>query len=164
MRKLLVHSSLAAVIAAALVTVTSVTVRAHALGPLTNQQLALARAGTAQYHDLATALADGYIPMGFNPEEGVYEFVNFPLVDCTFDPAHPEGLSFEASGKGMRLVGVEYTMPYACTAAGVPPQGFAGDDDIWGQERDLPIWRLSVRIWEGSAAGPFGSDEDGGGH
>jgi len=128
---------------------------AHPLGPLTNQQLAAARAGTAAYHDLSTALADGYEPFGFNPDEGVYEFVNFSLVDCTFDPAHPEALAYIASPDGFTLVGVEYAIPMECTAPGVAPQGFAGDDDIWQQEGDLPIWRLGAMIWAGREQGPF---------
>jgi len=133
----------------------SVTLRAHPLGPLTNRQLAAARAGTAAYHDLSAALADGYVPLGFNPDEGAFEFVNFALVDCTFDPSHPEALAFVPSGNGMRLVGVEYVIPMACTPPGVPPQGFDGDDDIWGQEEGLPLWRLGAMIWAGREAGPF---------
>jgi hypothetical protein len=133
----------------------SITLAAHALGPLTNQQLAAARAGTAAYHDVSVALADGYIPLGFNPDEGIFEFVNFALLDCTFDPSHPEGLAYVASGHGLRLVAVEYAVPYACTSPGVPPEGFAGDDDIWGQEGDLPVWRLGAMIWAGREQGPF---------
>jgi hypothetical protein len=140
----------------------SVTLRAHPLSPLTNQQLAAARAGTAQYHNVATALADGYVPLGFNPEEGVFELLNFSLVDCTFDPSHPEGLAYVASGQDLRLVAVEYAVPMACTAPGVPPQGFNGDDDIWGQEGDLPVWRLGAMIWAGRQQGPFDpADGDG---
>lgn len=161
MTNLSLRVSLAMAVAGALAA-GSTTLRAHPFGPLTNQQLAEARAGTAQYHDLSTALADGYTPMGFNPEEGAFEFVNFSLVDCAFDPAHPEGLSYVQSGNALRLVGVEYAVPWNCTAPGVPPQAFAGDDEVWGQEQDLPIWRLNVMIWAGSQDGPFGSAEGGG--
>jgi len=128
---------------------------AQPLSPLTNQQLAAARAGTAAYHDLSVALANGYQPFGFNPDEGVFEFVNFSLLDCAFDPAHPEGLAYVASPDGFKLVGVEYAVPMACTAPGVPPQGFAGDDDIWEQEGDLPVWRVGAMIWAGRQQGPF---------
>src|SRR5205823_11527738 len=85
----------------AFVATVSTGVTAHPLGPLTNQQLAAARAATAAYHDLSAALADGYVPFGFNPDEGVFEFVNFALVDCTFDPSHPEGLAYVSSPHGL---------------------------------------------------------------
>ena len=148
MRNMLVLGFMLASLSAALI--------AHSLSPLTNQQLSAARAGTAAYHDLSAALADGYEPFGFNPDEGVFEFVNFSLLDCTFDAAHPEGLAYVPSPNGgYRLVGVEYAIPMECTAPGVPPQGFAGDDDIWEQEGDLPVWRLGAMIWAGREQGPF---------
>jgi len=50
---------------------------------------------------------------------------------------------------------VEYDVPMECTPDGNPPQGFAGDDDIWGQEGDLPVWRLGAMIWAGRQTGPF---------
>ena len=162
MTRLSVHSFVSVAAAALMLAASSVPLGAHPFGSLTNQQLALARAGTAQYHDLAQVLADGYTPMGFNPEEGVFEFVNFSLVDCATDPAQPEGLSFAASGNGLRLVGVEYAVPWACTAPGVPPQIFAGDQEDWQQEQDLPVWRLSVMLWAGSHDGPFGTGEEDG--
>jgi len=155
MTKLSARIGLALSILGAPVAGASVTLRAHPLSPLTNQQLAAARAGTAQYHDLSKALDDGYVPFGFNPDEGVFEFVNFALLDCTFDPSHPEGLAFVPSGNGLQLVGVEYDIPMECNSPGVPPQGFAGDDDIWEQEGDLPVWRLGAMIWAGRQEGPF---------
>ena len=64
----------------------SATVHGDDLGAIVNQQLAGARAATARYHDVDTALADGYIDLGVNPGEGnAVEFVNFGLVDCTLD-------------------------------------------------------------------------------
>jgi hypothetical protein len=157
MRKLSVRIALALVAAGSL----AVTLGAHPLGPLTNQQLAQARAGTAAYHDLSVALAAGYVPLGFNPDEGVFEFVNFSLVDCTFDPAHPEGLAYLPSGKGFRLVGVEYAVPMICSDPGVPPEGFDGDADVWEPEGDLPIWRVGAMIWSGRQEGPFDSGGEG---
>jgi len=155
MTKLSVPSFCALAVAAVLVAGASVSLRAHPLSPLTNQQLAAARAGTAAYHDVNAAIADGYEFFGFNPEEGVFEYVNFALLDCGFDPAHPEALAYVASPDGLQLVGVEYAIPMECTPVGVPPQGFAGDDDIWSQEGDLPVWRLGAMIWAGRQDGPF---------
>jgi hypothetical protein len=141
----------------------AVTLGAHPLGHLTNQQLAHARAGTAAYHDVATAVADGYTPLGFNPEEGIFEFVNFSLIDCHIDPSHPEALAYVPSGNGLRLIGVEYVVPMDCTAPGVPPQAFGVDENSWAREGDLPLWRLDAMIWAGRQDGPFDSGNDGSG-
>ena len=137
----------------------SAAIYADNLGALTNQQLAEARNGTARYHNVDEALADGYASIGFNSAEGTFEYVNFGLVDCTFDPAHPEALAYVASGNGLRLVGVEYAIPKICTAPNTPPEGFAGDADEWETETGLPLWRLGAAIWSGSHAGPFGGGD-----
>src|SRR5215471_11493485 len=52
-------------------------------------ELARARSATAKYHDVAVALADGYVQKGYGPGEG-FHFVNTSLMDCTFDLEHPE--------------------------------------------------------------------------
>jgi hypothetical protein len=41
------------------------------LSAATNQELARARSATAKYHQVAQALADGYVNEGFTPGEGV---------------------------------------------------------------------------------------------
>ena len=55
--------------------------------------LAQARAATVRYHDADNALADGFVDLGPNPQEGEgIEFVNFGIVDCSLDVAQPEAL------------------------------------------------------------------------
>src|SRR5215468_1069401 len=62
--------------------------------PATEQQLAHARKGTARYHDLAEAEADGYVNIHlYLPGEG-FHWVKPSLIDGTFDPAHPEVLLY----------------------------------------------------------------------
>src|ERR1051326_364094 len=58
------------------------------LSAATLAALARARAATAKYHDVAEALADGYVQRGYAPGEG-FHFVNASLMDCTFDAEHP---------------------------------------------------------------------------
>ena len=70
-------------------------------------ELARARNATAKYHDVAVAVADGYVQKVYGSGEG-YHFVNAGLMDCTFDLEHPEVLLYTPSGEGLRLVGVEY--------------------------------------------------------
>ena len=140
----------------------SVAIRADDVGAAINAELAQVRRATAQYHDVNQALADGYVSVGFNAVEGFFEFVNFGLVDCTFDPLHPEGLRYVASGDGLRLVAVEYSVRKTCTST--PPEGFEGDADQWGTEPGRPIWSLGAFIWVGNPDGVFGGTEDGGAH
>ena len=79
----------------------STTVHGDALGPDVNQQLALARAATARFHDPAVALAENYVELGFVPEEGGIEYVNFDLIfSCTLDVEHPQALRYLPSGNG----------------------------------------------------------------
>jgi hypothetical protein len=114
--------------------------------------LAQARAATAQYHDVDNALADGYIDLGPNPEEGPgIEFVNLGLVDCTLDVTRPEALRYVPSGEGLRLVAVEYGIPMACP--GAPPEDFLSGVGEWEPEPDVPVWTKTVWLWSGSSIG-----------
>jgi hypothetical protein len=126
-----------------------------AAGSPVDDLLAQARAATAQYHDADAALADGYANLGPNPEEGVgLEFVNFGLVDCSLDVRHPEALRYVASGQGLRLVAVEYAIPFAC--ASQPPDGFLPGIGEWEPEPDAPVWTKVVWLWSGSSIGTNG--------
>jgi hypothetical protein len=123
------------------------------LAPATNHELARARNATAKYHDFARADADGYEFLACVPGEGL-EYVNWSLVDCTFDIEHPEALHYIPEGNGLRLVGVEYVVPTACTAT--PPEGFTGDDDEWEfMAEGLPIWALRAALWLPNHEGMF---------
>ena len=123
------------------------------LSAATNQELAQARAATDKYHDVGQAIADGYVNIGYVPGEG-FEFVNEGLLDCTFDLEHPEALHYVPSGNGLRLVGVEYVVPIACTATA--PEGFTGDADEWEfMAEGLPIWNLQAWLWLGNPNGVF---------
>src|SRR2546428_9139221 len=85
----------------------------------TNKQLAQARQATDKYHDVANAIADGYVPIGCEDVGPTY--VNFGLVfDCAFDIDHPEALHYVTEGNQLRLVAVEYAVPFACTPDTAP--------------------------------------------
>jgi len=132
----------------ALVFGASATVHGDKLGSTVNQRLAEARSATARYHDVYTALADGYVDVGVNPSEGeAVEFVNFGLVDCTLDALHPEALRYVPSGKGLRLVAVEYSIPMECP--GAPPDDFLPGVGEWESEVVAPVWTLAAYIWTG---------------
>ena len=123
------------------------------LSPTTNHELALARNGTAKYHDFDRADAEGYDFLHCVDGEG-FEYVNWSLVDCNFDIEHPEALHYIPEGNGLRLVGVEYVIPVACTATA--PEGFTGDDDEWEfMAEGLPIWATRAAIWLPNPEGMF---------
>jgi len=123
------------------------------LSPTTNHELAQARNGTAKYHDFDRAHEEGYEFLACVEGEG-FEYVNWSLVDCNFDIEHPEALHYIPEGNGLRLVGVEYVIPVACTAT--PPEGFTGDDDEWEfMAEGLPIWALRAALWLPNREGMF---------
>ena len=124
----------------------------------TNKQLAQARIATAKYHDVANAIADGYELIGCEDVGPTY--VNFGLIDCTFDVDHPEALHYITAGNQLRLVAVEYAVPFVCTPD-TAPAGFAGDADVWlhGEgEGGPPLWALNVWLWQGNPNGIFAHD------
>ncbi len=121
------------------------------LSPATRLELARARNATAKFHDFDNA--EDYEFLHCVPGEGL-EYVNWSLVDCNFDIEHPEALHYIEEGNGLRLVGVEYVVPIACTATA--PEGFTGDADEWEfMAEDLPIWALRVGLWLPNPEGVF---------
>jgi hypothetical protein len=129
------------------------TAKVDNLSPITKQELALARSATAKYHDFDTAQDEGYEFLQCVMGEGL-EYVNWSLVDCNFDIEHPEALHYIDQGNGLKLVGVEYVMPVACTATA--PEGFTGDADEWEPEAEgLPIWALRAALWMPNPEGMF---------
>lgn len=123
------------------------------LSPVTNRELARARNATAKYHDFSRADADGYEFLHCAEGEGL-EYLNASLLDCTFDIEHPEALHYIQQGNELRLVGVEYVIPIACTAT--PPEGFTGDDDEWEfMAEGLPIWAMRAALWLPNPEGMF---------
>jgi len=128
--------------------------RHESLSSDTLAELARARNATAKYHDVAVAIADGYVQKGYGPGEG-YHFVKQSLIDCTFDLEHPETLLYIPSDEGLKLVGVEYAVRNTCSATA--PEGFTGDADEWEgpNAEGRPIWALIVWLWLGNPNGIF---------
>ena len=126
------------------------------LSAATNQQLAQARRGTAKYHDIAEAEADGYVNINiYESGEGLH-YVNFSLIDAIFDPEHPEVLLYAPvpHENRMELVAVEYVIPLSL--ASTAPAGFSGDADVWRQNSEgLGLWELNAWIWQHNSDGVF---------
>jgi hypothetical protein len=145
------HRVTSVLAAACLIVTGAVTIHGDDLGSSVNQQLAAARAATAKYHDVNVALADGYINLGPNPtEDNLIELLNLDIANsCTLDVLHPAALRYELSGQGMRLIGVEYSIPMVC--ASEPPEDFLPGAGEWEQEAGVPVWMLDVNLWSGNS-------------
>ena len=122
----------------------------------TNQQLAQARRGTAKYHDIAQAEADGYVNINvYESGEGLH-YVNFALIDGNFDPEHPEVLLYAPvpQENRMELVAVEYVIPLSLSSGA--PAGFTGDADVWRPNSEgLGLWELNAWVWQHNSNGMF---------
>jgi hypothetical protein len=126
------------------------------LSAATNQQLAQARRATARYHDIAQAEADGYVNINIYEEGEGLHYVNFSLIDGTFDPERPEVLLYAPvpHENRMELVAVEYVVPLSL--ATTAPAGFSGDADVWRENSEgLGLWELNAWIWLNNSAGIF---------
>ena len=124
------------------------------LNAITHQELAAARSGTAKYHDVAQAEADGYVNIDLYEAGEGFHWVNLSLIDGTFDPAHPEILLYApVPGEDrLQLVAVEYVVPLNEPQ----PEGFAGSADKWRQDtEEFGLWELTAWIWEHNPKGVF---------
>jgi hypothetical protein len=119
--------------------------------PATLRELAQARRATARYHDVANAVADGYVDINLYTSGEGYHYVNALLIDTSFDPEKPEVLLYAPGEDGLKLVAVEYLSPEAFPA----PGGFTGDADVWQLEPPFPVWVVNAWIWLNNPDGIF---------
>jgi hypothetical protein len=122
----------------------------------TNQALVKAKRATAKYRDIAQAEADGYVNINvYESGEGLH-YVNFALVDGTFDPEHPEVLLYAnvSHANCLELVAVEYVVPLNLSSSA--PAGFNGGADVWRENSEgLGLWELNAWIWLPNSNGVF---------
>ena len=126
------------------------------LSAATHQEIAEARAGTAKYHDVTQAEADGYININFCEAGEGCHYLNPSLIDANFDPPKPEILLYVAGPgeSGLRLVGVEYVVPLGLSPNA--PEGFTGDADVWREDSEgAGLWELNAWVWLHNPNGIF---------
>lgn len=124
------------------------------LSPQTKRELAVARQGTARYHNINNAIADGYIDINLCVPQMGCHYLKPANLDADFDQAKPEILVYADFGNGhQRLVAVEYAVPTALSAT--PPEGFTGDDDVWDRNETFGLWTLHAWIWYPNQDGMF---------
>lgn len=133
--------------------------------PALGAEVAALRAATARYHRIETAVQDGYSVLVRHPESGAAcleseaggmgrHLLNPALVDDEVVVTAPEVLIYEPTENGrMRLVGVEYVIPYAIRGVDESPP------ELFGQalERNATfgLWALHVYAWKDNPDGLF---------
>jgi hypothetical protein len=102
------------------------------LPPSLQAQVASVRDWAMQFPTPQAATAAGWTQATvFFPGIATH-YLNWSLLDGTFDPARPEVLLYNASGQ---LVGVNYIV----NSGAAPPAGFAGDLDGWHEHPVLCV-------------------------
>lgn len=120
--------------------------------------LAALRRATARYHDVAAAVADGFIQVtdceqrdGETPVAAVY--ANLSRFDGVIELSKPEALLYEPRKNGkLTLVGVELVIPYSAWNGAAPPQ-FLGVP--FQPEDEFGVWGLHVWVWRHNPNGVF---------
>jgi hypothetical protein len=127
--------------------------------PDLEQALATMRAATAQYHDIQNALNDGFVlrlqcgdPGEGDEPIGTLYTNRARARDGKIDPALPDGLIYEPTPDGPRLVGIELIMPYALWPSADPPTFFG---NTFQREDEPGVFGLHVWIWEHNPNGMF---------
>ncbi|HET6664546.1 MAG TPA: hypothetical protein VFG94_09825, partial [Acidimicrobiales bacterium] len=139
-----------------------------------------AQAAAAALATTDAAAAAGYVQASPQAPGVGTHWIDWRLIDAPFDPAHPSMLLFdERPGRPARLAGFSYWT----RSEGSPPEGFAGDADVWHSHlglcfidgwlfrEDVPaadgctgewldgtdLWMLHAWVVEGleNPAGPF---------
>jgi hypothetical protein len=120
------------------------------LNPDLEQALATMRAATARYHDIQNALNDGFAlrhvcqTAGDDGLTGDVYANRTRVRDGRIDPSLPDGLIYEPTPDGPRLVGVELVMPYTLWTNPDPPTFFGTP---FQREDGFGVYGLHVWIW-----------------
>lgn len=133
---------------------------AHApIDRATRRQLRELRKATKQYHDFARAQTDGYTVKVTdcleNAERGGmgYHYAREALIDGEVLPLAPEVLLYEPAKSGrLRLVGVEFIIPFTAWTASQPPVLFG---QTFARNETFQVWALHAWIWRTNPSGVF---------
>jgi hypothetical protein len=121
---------------------------------LDNPDLERVRTATLKYRTVDSALAAGYEDINVVMPRMGRHYLNKALLDNNFDPEKPELLVYVPEGNGMKLVAAEYAVPVDTTNL-VPPEGFAGSDDVWERNEQFGIWTLHAWVHQKNPDGIF---------
>ena len=134
--------------------------------PLTNAEhdeqivrlAATLRRVTARYHDIEIAKHDNFVLLHdcetrLNEEHVGTVYVNVSrLTDGVIDPEKPDALIYEPSDKGLKLVGVEFAIPFALWTQPQPPQLLG---TTFQREDEFSVFALHAWVWRRNPNGVF---------
>lgn len=122
--------------------------------------LADLRQATAKFHSFADAQAAGWSTQitgcVADPTAGAmgFHYGNVSLIDGTVRPDAPQLLLYEPQKNGnMRLVGVEYIIPYTFISRDSPAPVLFGQE--FSQVDAFGLWGLHVWVWRENSAGMY---------
>jgi hypothetical protein len=125
-----------------------------------NRDLAALRRLTAPFHDITNAEAAGWSVqltgcMENPPDGGMgYHYANTTFIDGTAKVNQPQLLLYEPEKNGrMRLVAVEYIIPYSFVPADAPAPMLFGQK--FHQNAAFQLWGLHAWVWEHNPSGMF---------
>jgi len=101
------------------------------------QELDTARSVAATFPKASDALAAGYVRVAPYLPGIASHWMNFSLVDESFDVAQPEMLLFDGNGEESNLVGLSYFIRAEGDAE--PEVGFTGDNDHYHRHEGLCV-------------------------
>lgn len=122
------------------------------------RDLATLRRVTAPFHDFATARAAGWsaqiTPCMDMPTGGMgFHYGNPTYIDGAVSVDKPELLLYEPEKNGqMRLVAVEYIVPFTEWSAPQPPRLFGLD---FKPNDTFQVWALHAWVWKHNPSGMF---------
>jgi hypothetical protein len=119
--------------------------------------LAAVKQATAKFHDLEAAGDAGYSPLlSCFDQPGVggmgQHYVNGSLLDATLVKPQPEALVYEVDGNRLKLVAVEYIVPWTAWVPSTPPKLFGRS---FFRNDSLHLWALHAWIWRKNPLGTF---------
>jgi hypothetical protein len=124
-----------------------------------NEQLGRLKRLTSGFRNFEVAKREGYdikvTDCMTDPVLGGmgFHYGNGKLIDGTPDPKNPEVLLYApVKGGGLKLVGVEFIIPYTAWASTTPPSLFGRD---FKKNDTFQVWALHVWQWQANPAGMF---------
>jgi len=122
-----------------------------------NKELAALQKATAKFHSIEIAKAAGWSEpitgcMTDTMAGGMgYHYANPKLIDGKVRADEPELLLYEPEKDGqLRLVGVEYIVPFGAWSAEEPPKLFGRS---FSRNMAFGIWALHAWVWENNPSG-----------
>ena len=133
----------------------------QSFGADVNKDLASLRQATAPFHQFATATAAGWSAQitgcmtDANGAGGMgFHYGNVGLIDASVQVDKPELLLYEPEKNGqLRLVAVEYIIPYTFHARGAAPPVLFGQQ--FAQVDAFQLWGLHAWVWKDNPSGIF---------